>query len=38
MVEPQGIEPRPLVLQTNVRTSYTKAPIVGVEGFEPPMS
>ena len=26
----------PLVFQTNVRTSYTKVPIVGVDGFEPP--
>jgi hypothetical protein len=27
----------PLVFQTNVRTSYTKVPIVRVDGFEPPI-
>ena len=32
---PTGIEPVPLVLQTSVRTSYTKGTIVGAEGFEP---
>ncbi len=37
-MEPQGIEPCPLVLQTSVRTSYTKAPYVEVEGLEPPSS
>jgi hypothetical protein len=26
IVGPQGIEPCPLVLQTSVRTSYTKTP------------
>ena len=32
---PTGIEPVPLVLQTCVRTSYTKGPIVGHCGIEP---
>ena len=34
-VDPVGIEPTPLVLQTSVRTSYTKGPIVGYCGIEP---
>ena len=34
-VDPVGIEPTPLVLQTSVRTSYTKGPIVGHCGIEP---
>jgi predicted transport protein len=28
IVDPVGIEPTPLVLQTSVRTSYTKGPIL----------
>ena len=32
---PTGIEPVPLVLQTSVRTSYTKDPAVGYCGIEP---
>ena len=35
-MDPVGIEPTPLDLQTSVRTSYTKGPVVGAEGFEPP--
>ncbi len=35
---PNGIEPFPLDFQSNVRTSYTKAPYVEVEGLEPPSS
>ena len=34
-MDPVGIEPTPLVLQTSVRTSYTKGPIVGYCGIEP---
>ena len=34
-MDPVGIEPTPLVLQTSVRTSYTKGPIVGHCGIEP---
>ena len=34
-MDPVGIEPTPLVLQTSVRTSYTKGPSVGHCGIEP---
>jgi hypothetical protein len=34
-VGPQGIEPCPLVLQTSVRTSYTKGPLEYKVGIEP---
>ena len=35
MVPSHGIEPHPLVLQTSVRTSYTKKALVPCDGVEP---